>query len=99
MTTVEHDDEPGRRTVRIPGSRDHGGLHLLTVTIRWVCPVCGGPRGALRRAVSYDGSRRLACDGWTNPRGHVDTYAAVRLEAADPASRPRPQQLPATDRT
>lgn len=34
----------------------------------------------IRLAISYDGSRRLACDGWTNPCGHVDTYAAVRVE-------------------
>jgi hypothetical protein len=99
MNTTQHDDPTVYRRVRIPGSTDHAGQHLITVTLRWVCPTCGGPRGDLRPAVSYDGSRRLACDGWTNPRGHVDLYAAVRLEAADPASRPCPQQLPATDRT
>jgi hypothetical protein len=100
MTTVEHDEQPDRRTVRIPGSRDHAGHHLVTVTLRWVCPVCDGPRGDVHPVISYDGSRRLACDGWTNPCGHVDTYAAARREAAaEPLSRPRAQQLPPTDRT
>lgn len=81
MPTTQHDDPTERRTVRIPGSTDHGGHHLITVTLRWVCPTCGGPRGEIRPAISYDGSRRLACDCWTNPCGHLDTYAAVRVEA------------------
>ena len=69
------------RTVRIPGSTDHDGHHLITVTLRWVCPACGGPRGPVIATLSYDGSRRLACDGWSNPCGHIDTYTAVRAEA------------------
>ena len=83
MPTAQHNDHTEHRTVRIPGSTDHAGHHLITVTLRWVCPTCGGPRGAVRPAISYDGSRRLACDGWTNPCGHIDTYAAARLEAAN----------------
>ena len=73
-------DQP-MHTVRIPGSDDHGGHHLVTVTPSWVCPICGGPRGQVVRTISYDGSRRLACDGWTNPCGHIDLYSAVRHEA------------------
>ncbi len=99
MTTTQHHDHPEYRTVRIPGSDDHDGHHLPP-TLQWVCPTCGGPRGEIRPAISYDGSRRLACDGWTNPCGHVDTYAAARMEAANaPASRPTAQQLPPSDRT
>lgn len=70
------------RTVTIPGSGDHDGMHSVTVTLRWVCPRCGGPRGEPFGTTSYDGSRRLSCDGWLNPCGHVDYYADVRLEAA-----------------
>jgi hypothetical protein len=100
MPTTQHHDPTERRTVRIPGSTDHAGHHLITTTLQWVCPVCGGPRGEVHPAMSYDGSRRLACDGWTNPCGHLDTYAAARLEAAhDPASAPGGQQLPLVDRT
>ncbi len=80
MTTAQHHDHAEYRTVRIPGSDDHGGDHLITVTLRWVCPACGDPRGEIRPAISYDGSRRLACDGWTNPCGHIDFYAVVRTE-------------------
>ena len=69
------------RTVRIPGSTDHDGHHLITVTLPWVCPPCGEPRGPVIATLSYDGSRRLACDGWSNPGGHIDRYATVRAEA------------------
>ena len=100
MTTTEHHDQPEHRTVRIPGSDDHDGQHLISVALRWECPACGGPRGMVRPAISYDGSRRLACDGWTNPCGHVDTYTAVRREAAAAAASRHPaQQLPPSDRT
>lgn len=69
------------RTVQIPGSAEHNGQHTVTVTLTWACPVCAGPRGPVVPAISYDGSRRLACDGWTNPCGHIDTYDTVRTEA------------------
>ena len=75
MDTTQYHEPIEYRTVRIPGQ------HLITVTLRWVCPTCGGPRGQVRPAISYDGSRRLACDGWTNPCGHIDFYADVRAEA------------------
>jgi len=69
------------RTVQIPGSDQHAGHRLITVTLAWVCPDCGGPRGHVTRTTSYDGSRQLGCDGWTNPCGHVDLYSNVRREA------------------
>jgi hypothetical protein len=100
MPTTQHDDLTEHRAVRIPGCTDHAGHHLITVTLRWVCPTCGGPRGEIRPVISYDGSRRLACDGWTNPCGHLDTYTAARHEAAaEPASATDAQQLPLDDRT
>lgn len=75
-----------QRTVIIPATDQHEGIYRATVTLNWVCPVCGEPRGEPRPAVSYDGSLRLLCDGWSNPCGHVDKYADVRREAAAQAT-------------
>jgi hypothetical protein len=69
------------RTVEIPASDSHDGHASIRVALLWECPTCGGPRGEVHRAISYDGSRRLECDGWSNPCGHIDLYAAVRSEA------------------
>ena len=48
----------------------------------WRCPICGEPRGDTFRGISYYGAVPLHCDSWNNPCGHVDTYAALRAEAA-----------------
>lgn len=80
--TIRRETSPTpTRTVRIPGSTEHAGWHLRTVTLLWVCPRCGGPRGEPFPGVSYDGSRRLSVDQWINPCGHVDWYSRVRAEA------------------
>ena len=68
-------------TVEIPACAEHNGFHSVRVTLLWECPQCGGPRGEVFRTISYDGSRRLGCDGWKNPCGHVDYYADLRREA------------------
>lgn len=70
------------RTVQIPARDDHEGRASTSVTLIWTCPSCGGPRGVIKRVTSYDGSQRLACDGWDNPCGHVDFYRDLRREAA-----------------
>lgn len=70
-----------RKTVTIPACLEHDGTYSVRVTVEWVCPVCGGPRGEVFATVSRDGSRRLPCDGWRNPCGHIDFYSAVRMEA------------------
>lgn len=77
---------PATRTVEIPARDDHEGRASITVTLPWVCPSCGGPRGEVKRVVSYDGSLRLACDGWDNPCGYIDGYAGLRREAEEYAS-------------
>lgn len=69
------------KQVTIPAMEQHEGLYRCTVTVEWVCPVCGGPRGDVAPAHSYDGSRRMNVDGWLNACGHVDKYFAVRQEA------------------
>jgi len=70
-----------KKQVEIPASPQHEGIHRVKVWLEWICPVCGGPRGEINQVVSYDGSRRLICDGWFNPCGHVDKYQAVIKEA------------------
>lgn len=68
------------RFVTIPDREAHDGFHKMTIPLPWVCPECGGPRGDIYQTVSYDGSRRLDCDGWMNPCGHIDKYYMVREE-------------------
>lgn len=77
MTTTQHTSTP-TRTVRIPARDDHDGRHSVQVTLEWVCPRCGAPRGEPERGISYDGSRRLAVDTCENPCGHTDYYSVIR---------------------
>lgn len=74
--------------VTIPSSQNHGGVGLVTLEIADTCPVCGGPRGEIFGAHSYDGSRRLNVDCWFNSCGHVDTYTQVRAEGKQVAYKP-----------
>lgn len=71
------------KLVQIPARENHEGVYSALVRLRWICPMCGRKRGEIRRAISYDGSRYLPCDGWDNPCGHVDKYNALREEAAN----------------
>lgn len=68
------------KTVYIPATNEHEGIYGMNVTVPWVCPICGEPRGEVFKTRSYDGSRILYCDGWRNPCGHVDKYSDVRKE-------------------
>lgn len=68
-------------TVTIPACEEHRGFYTRIVTIADTCPVCGERRGDVFKIRSYDGSRWMIVDGWKNPCGHVDKYAAVREEA------------------
>ncbi len=70
------------KTVYIPARAEHDGAHGINVKLRWVCPICGAPRGEISNGRSYDGSRVLFCNTWQNPCGHVDKYDDVRAEAA-----------------
>lgn len=70
------------RYVNIPACAEHEGIYSVTVQLAWRCPVCGRLRGNPVPVISWDGSRRLHCDGWVNLCGHVDKYADVRHEAA-----------------
>lgn len=81
MNSTLHRPHAPVRTVTIPARAEHEGIYSRTVRLVWRCPVCGGARGDIHEALSYDGSRRLHVDGWTNACGHVDKYADVRKEA------------------
>ena len=69
-------------TVTIPSCEQHEGIFSMTVTISDYCPKCGKKRDidTIHKGFSYDGSRRLVVDCWTNPCGHIDYYEDVREE-------------------
>ena len=69
--------------IRIPIIPEHNGFdgYVREITISDRCPVCGRPRGKPFKTFSYDGSRRVACDGWENPCGHIDKYENCVKEA------------------
>jgi len=77
------------KTVKIPATVDHAGIHAKNVILVWVCPKCGIRRGKPFQTFSFDGSRRLVCDGWVNPCGHVDLYKNVRKEARENGLNPK----------
>lgn len=78
--------EHGTQHVTIPSTEQHEGWATMRVELPWTCITCGGPRGPVESVLSYDGSRRLSCDGWTNPCGHVETYAQIRRWMQDQQS-------------
>lgn len=82
ITATQADEAANIKEVCIPACEEHEGRKTVKIKLRWVCPVCGKPRGIIKDVLSYDGSLRLCCDGWKNPCGHVDKYDAVRNEAA-----------------
>lgn len=69
------------QTVIIPACENHEGINTVDVNLRWVCPVCGQPRGKIGTGYSYDGSLRCVVDTWENPCGHIDKYSNVIIEA------------------
>lgn len=69
------------KEVEIPACECHQGIYKLKVKLNWSCPICGKPRGNIRRVKSYDGSQFIFCDGWINLCGHIDKYSQVRKEA------------------
>lgn len=81
MAAIEREANKARpetRTVTIPACAEHDGVAAITVSLPWRCIHCGGPRGEPGQTISWDGSRRLACHGWTNPCGHVEKYSEIR---------------------
>ena len=77
---------PQTMTVRVcdlgPGP-DWVGVSVTTVTVPAFCPSCGGPRGAdtIKPSRFQEDGDWYVVDGWRNPCGHLDMYAAVLREA------------------
>ncbi len=69
------------KLVTIPACEQHEGILVINILLKWNCPICNKQRGEIRPVFSYDGSRRLSCDGWRNSCGHIDKYSAIRIEA------------------
>lgn len=69
------------KTICIPASENHEGLFDVNLFVKWICPICGEPRGETNKGYSYDGGLRLCCDVWENSCGHIDYYDDIRQEA------------------
>lgn len=71
-------------TVTIPSREQHEGFSKVTLEIPAVCPKCGGKRAVKRwKGRSYDGSRYMEVDCWTNECGCIDKYRDVVVEARE----------------
>lgn len=95
-------DLPETMTVRVRYDGDgpgYEGVGILTVTVRALCPQCGGPRGtAIRPHVFRADGDTFEVDVWDNPCGHVDMYDAIVREARRfEASRSLPAAAPAPE--
>lgn len=54
---------------------------IRTVEIADTCPVCGAPRGVPHLVRYCEDGEWYDVSRWTNPCGHLDTYADVIREA------------------
>ena len=52
-----------------------------TVTVPWVCPQCGGPRGEIHGMNMCEDGDYAWMNVWGNPCGHIDMYPDVIDEA------------------
>ena len=61
----------------------YSGVAIVTVTVRALCPRCGGPRGVdtIRPHRFHKDGDWYTAHRWDNPCGHVDSYSDVLREA------------------
>jgi hypothetical protein len=59
----------------------HGNIPLHTVTVAWICPQCGGPRGEPTLTGRCEDGQFYEFHVWHNPCGHLDKHCAVLREA------------------
>jgi len=72
------------KTVLFPACENHEGRKAIEVCLRWICPVCGEPRGEIKKTDYIDGSGAvLKADGWENGCGHKEKMRKIRNEAAN----------------
>ena len=74
-----------KRTVRIIDRSGWGNPitqypQVISVSLDWTCPECGGPRGEPGPFTFYEEGASHTCDRWVNPCGHVDKYTEVSQE-------------------
>jgi len=67
--------------VEIPTRKEHEGFYKGKYKIKNKCPICGNKRGFNRwKGYSFDGSRKMIVDCWSNECDHVDFYKDIRKE-------------------
>lgn len=54
----------------------------LTLTLDWVCPRCGAPRGEVVRRAWFPTAGPVEVDLWRNPCGHLDGLPSLIEEAS-----------------
>jgi hypothetical protein len=85
VSRVNKNDMKPHIIVEIPSCSEHEGYsgNLIKVALPLKCE-CGGDRAvSISRGLSYDGSRRLNVDMWSNSCGCIDTYPIVRKWIVD----------------
>lgn len=75
---------PEIRTVNVPlqSVSDHS-LSVIALRLKWVCPVCGQPRGQVFESPVTLNKQRVITSLWGNPCAHLDRYDQVVAEAAN----------------
>lgn len=72
----------GLRTVRVQDTQDHLVPQVVTVTVPWICPACGDPRGETEQVTIRMAGQQVQIDRWINECGHIDRHRDVVREAA-----------------
>ena len=74
-----------QRTIRVVDRSGWGTTApypmIRVVTVDWVCPRCGKPRGEPWSRSFYENDQSLTVSCWYNECGHVDHYTEVLKEA------------------
>lgn len=69
------------RTVFVMDRSEPWYPKVVTVTLKWSCPKCGGSRGEPRGHNQCEDGEWFHVNVWDNPCGHTDYYKAVLAEA------------------